>query len=152
MYRYSVAGRCAATGAAADQAGAVLWNASTTKIIYCIEISGFSSSAVAWALQLIRTSNRGSTPGSTVTPDIDNHRDRLLAPQSGALLDLSQYITAPTVQGPAMARTHLGGVIGSAFGWVFNPPIAIPAGTGLAIANVPATASPTMDFTFIWEE
>jgi len=149
--RYSVAGRNAATGAAADQPGAVLWNASSAKTIYCREISGFTSSAVAWALQLIRTSTRG-TAGSTVTPDIDNDRDRLLAPPSTVVLDLGLFSSAPTVQGPAMARTHVGAVIGAAFGWVFNPPIAIPAGTGLAIANVPATASPTMDFTFVWEE
>ena len=149
--RYSVSGRNAATGASVDQAGAVLWNASAIKVIYCREISGFTSSAVAWALQLIRTSTRG-TPGSTVTPDIDNNRDRLLAPQSTCVLDLGLFSSAPTVQGPAMARTHLGAVIGSAFGWIFDPPIAIPAGTGLAIANVPATASPTVDWTFVWEE
>jgi len=149
--RYSVSGRNAATGASADQAGAVLWNVSSAKTIYCREISGFTVSAVAWALQLIRTSTRG-TPGSTVTPDIDNDRDRLLSPPSTCVLDLGLFTVAPTVQGPAMARTHLGAVTGCAFGWVFNPPIAIPAGTGLAIANVPATASPTMDFTFVWEE
>ena len=152
MQRYSVSGRNAATGAVADEPGAVLWNPSSAKIIYCREISGFTSSAVAWALQLIRTSTRG-TPGSTVTPDIDNDRDRLRAPESGALLDLALFTsTAPVVEGPPLARTHLGAVIGSAFALNLNPPIAIPAGTGLAIANVPATAGPTVDWTFVWEE
>lgn len=150
--RYSVAGRNAATGATADQPAATLWNASSAKIIYLREVSGFTSSAVAWAMELIRTSTRG-TPGSTVTPDIDNDRDRLKTPVSACVLDLGFYTsTMPVVEGPALARCHLGAVIGSAFGFTFNPPIAIPAGTGVACANAPATAGPTVDFTFVWEE
>jgi len=148
--RYSVCGRCSTTVATADVPAATLWNPSSIKTIYVREVSTFTL-GVAWNSELIRTSTRG-TPGTTVTPDIDNDRDRLLAPPSGALLDLCSYAVNPTVQGPAMARMTIVGVAGSGYSLSFNPPIAVPAGTGLAIANALAASCGVMDVTFVWEE
>lgn len=153
MIRYSTGGRSASTAATADQAGAALWNASTAKSIFAKEIHWFKTSATADGLQVIRTTNRGTTPGSTVTPDIDNDYNRAVAPVSGALLDLAAWATYPTVAGPPLARTNLPAAVGAGVMWVFGGDgIAIPQSTGLAVATPTALALIAGDVTFVWEE
>jgi len=153
MSRYAVAGRSAATAATADQSGAVLWNPHSTKIIEVTEIWWFKTVATADNPAVIRTSTRGTTPGSTVTPDADNAFDRSATPQSGALLDLAAWATYPTVQGPYMHRENLPAAIGSGIVWAFpDDPIEIPPGTGLAVATPVATILQPGDVTFVWDE
>ena len=153
MIRYQAGGRSAATAATADQSGAALWNASTAKSIYCVEFHCFKTTATADNHQLIRTTNRGTTPGSTVTPDIDNDHNRAIAPVSGALLDLAAWATYPTVAGPPMARSNLPAAIGAGFMWIFGGDgIAIPQSTGLAIGTPVATILQASDFTAVWDE
>lgn len=153
MIRYSVGGRTAATAATADQSGAALWNASTTKTIYCKEAHWFKSAATADNEQLIRTTNRGTTPGSTATPDIDSDYNRAVAPVSGAVLDMAAWATYPTVAGPPLARTNLPAAVGAGVIWVFGGDgIAIPQSTGLAIGTPVATILQAGDATFVWDE
>lgn len=150
---YGVGGRSAATAATADHCAAVLWNPHATKPIYVTQVELFKTVATADHHQLIRTSTRGTTPGSTVTPDIDNHFDRTLAPTSGALLDLAAWSAQPTVQGPPIKRANLGAAVGAGFMWVFGGSgLIVPAGTGLAIGTPVATILQPSDVNFEWDE
>lgn len=149
---YQTGGRSAATAATADNFGAALWNPHASKPIRVREIWWFKTVATADSYQVARITARG-TSTLTVTPDIDNDRDRLLAPGSGALLDLT-YSGQPTLQAPPLHRGNLPAVIGAGFIKVFDPPIRIAAGEGIGIA-VPTGLSVVLqpaDITFVWEE
>lgn len=153
MSRYRVAGRTADTAATADHVAAALWNPSSVKGIYVEEVHWALVGATASNPGLIRTSTRGTTPGSTVTPDIDNDDAGALAPVSGALLDLAAWTTQPTVQGPYMMRTNIAAAAGAGFIWVFRDPgIFVKAGSGLAIATPVAVILQDSDVSFVWSE
>lgn len=148
LTRYSVGGSGAAPSATSDP-HAVLWNASTTKQIYVLELSIENNHTATQAhVALQRTSTKG-TPGSTVTPDIDNDRDQAVGPVSATVLDLSDFTVLPTFQGPRMSR-WLVPFGGGALSVVFNTPIAVPQNTGLMVEAVTGLA--TIDTTWIWEE
>ena len=148
--RYRVAGRTAATAATADNVGGALWNPHATKDIYLYEMHFFHITGTVDNEGLIRTSTRG-TQTVTVTPDIDNDDDRLLAPISGAVLDVT-YSAQPTVQPPYMQRINLPAAIGAGYIWIFERGIRIPAGTGLALATPVAVVLQAGDLTVVWEE
>lgn len=153
MNTYMAGGRMnAATDATADSTAFVIRNASTTKTIYVREIWAAVTAATVAQLGLVRTSTAGTTPGTTVTPDIDNDTQRAVAPVSGALLETSNFATEPTVAGPYLARANTPAAVGSGFLWVFNTPIAVPQATGLAVVATTAVLVPIFDFTFIWDE
>lgn len=150
--RYAVGGRTTATAATADNVAAALWNPSGSKSIEVVEVHLTKITATADNHSLIRTSTRG-TQSTTVTPDADNAYNRQVTPASGAVLDVA-YSAQPTVQGPALARQNLPAAVGAGFMWVFDRPIIVPAGTGLAIA-VPTGLSVAIvasDVTFVWDE
>lgn len=114
------------------------------------EIHGFITAATATSPGLVRITTRG-TQTLTVTPDIDNHDERLLTPITGAVLDLT-YSAQPTVAGPYLHRTNLPAAIGAGFMWVFPRGIRVPAGTGLALATPVAVILGVLDVTCIWHE
>lgn len=148
---YRVAGRSAvSTGAGADNIGCALWNPHATMDLTVDEIHFFNTAATVSNPGLVRTTTRG-TQTSTVTPDIDNHDERLLAPITGALLDLD-YSADPTVATPYLMRVNLPAVIGSGLMWVFPGGIRVPAGTGLAIGSPVAVLTQPMDVTYVWHE
>jgi|SRR3990167_847758 len=149
--RFSVSGRSAATAATADQ-GSHLWNPHASVSLYVREVWVFKTVATVDNQQLIRTTTIGTTPGTTVTPDIDNHFARRFAPISGATLYLSTFATYPIVAGPALMRANLPAAIGSGFIWVFSGPIEVPAGTGLAVATPVSVILQPADITFVWDE
>jgi hypothetical protein len=151
--RYAVGGRSAATAATANNCAAALWNPHATKSIKVREIWVFKTVATADNHALQRITARG-TPGSTVTPDANSSFDcPLVAPQSGALLDLAAYTVQPTLAGGVpLARANLPAAIGSGFIWVFAEPIEVNPGTGLAIITPVATILQPSDFTFVWDE
>jgi hypothetical protein len=147
---YRVAGRSVATAATADNFGAALWNPHATKDITLREIHWFKTVATADNLGLARTTTRG-TATLTVTPDIDNHDDLLLAPISGALLDLT-YSAQPTIGSPYKMRINLPAAIGAGMIWVFERGLRIPAGNGIGIATPTAVILQPGDITVVWEE
>ena len=151
--RYAVASDALATAATGDHVGALLWNPHGTKSIYVREVHVFSTAATQQHPALIRTSTAGTTPTSTVTPDLDNAFDRRATPPSGALLYGATWAAQPTVQGPYLARTTLPAAIGAAVMWSFlDQPVEVPAGTGLAVATPIATALQANRYTYIWDE
>jgi hypothetical protein len=148
---YRVAGRSVvSTGAGADNIGCALWNPHATMDLTVDEVHFFNTVATVSNPGLVRTTTRG-TQTSTVTPDIDNHDERLLAPITGAVLDLD-YSADPTIAGPYLHRVNLPAVIGAGMMWVFPVGIRVPAGTGLAIGSPVAVATTAMDVTYVWHE
>ena len=147
---YQCGGRSSATAATADNFGAALWNPAASKPLYVREIWWFKNSTTADNFELSRISARG-TASTTVTPDIDNDRDRLLAPGTGALLDVA-YSGQPTIVTPALARGNLAAAGGAGYMFAFDPPIRVAAGEGLGIATPVATALQAADVTFVWQE
>lgn len=153
MNEYRVKGRNAATDATADDAVATLWNPSTAKPIWVLEISLHNTTAATAQVEITRQSTRG-TPGSTVTPDIDNDIDHELAPLSGTLLDLGAAgATEGTKLGPAMEEYWTAATIGAGKIWNFRAnPIRVKAGAGLAIVAADAVAVPACSVGFCWRE
>lgn len=147
---YRVAGRTATTAATADNVAGALWNPHATMDLTVDEVHFFHANATADQPGLVRTTTRG-TASSTVTPDIDNHDERLLAPITGALLDIT-YSAQPTVSAPYLHRVNLPAAIGAGFMWVFPHGIRVPAGTGLAVATAVAVALQAGDLTVVWHE
>ena len=141
---YTVRGRIAATAATLDHAIFSVWNPHATQRIKLLSWAIFKegTGTAGDALRLRRISARG-TPGSTVTPTIENHSERGAAPPSGFLLDLSAFTVQPT-----LIAGELGlGWISSAFaaaGGIFAIPggLIIPPGTGMAFLQDKATIWP----------
>ncbi len=149
---YLVRGRTAATAATADHAIAQIWNPHATQRIKVVEFSVFKQGGAGTAgdsFRFRRTSARG-TAGSTVTPGIEHHIERAVAPVSGFLLDLAAFTvqptlvagseippgwTAPAVQGAGIVKPFPGGIV-------------VPPGTGLVIVQVAATIWPVSEIGF----
>lgn len=153
MGTYSVGGRHLATAATANHVGAQLWNPSTTKGIWVTAVAMFQTGGVVSNPALSRTSARGATPTSTVTPDIDNDWDRAVAPPSGVVLELATFGTQPTLAGPDLFKANMPAAIGSGFMVPFaGRGIFVPSATGLAIYTPVAVILQPADVTFFWEE
>lgn len=148
--QYRSAGRSVATAATADNVGAALWNPHATMDLTVDEVHFFITAATVTNPGLVRTTTRG-TQTLTVTPDIDNHDERLLAPITGAVLDLT-YSAQPTIAGPYLDRKNFPAAIGAGYMWVFPRGIRVPAGTGLAIATPVAVILGAGDATYVWHE
>jgi len=151
--RYQCAGRSTATGASADKVIGMLWNPHASKPLWVREIWYAKTVATADYIEVSRATAVGTGPNSTVTPDIDNDRDRMLAPGTGALEYMGVYATTdPTLATPPLARYALPAAIGSGVVLVFDPPVRVAAGEGLAVATAAATIGQPADVTFVWEE
>lgn len=148
---YAAAARTGATATTIDHCAGALWNPHATK---SIEVVLFTMSRTAaannWYVQRITAKG---TPGSTVTPSIENDLDRLLAPISGAVIDLAPYSVQPTKASPDFFRPMIGqnnpGVTQELW---FEGGLILPAGTGMGLfAGVAGTAN-VFDLSFMWDE
>ena len=151
--RYAVAGRSANTAATIDQSAGHLWNPSTSRGIFVREVHVVQVNATASNLGLIRTTTIGTTPGTTVTPDVDNAFNRQAAPPSASVLYLATFATYPVVAGPYMYRTNTPAAGGVSSLWIMgDEPIFVPAGTGLAVATPVAVILQSSDISYVWDE
>lgn len=149
---YMVAARSGATAATADHVVACLWNPHATKSIYVFMVMWGMSNATSNTTYHLRRATARGTPGTTVTPGIDNDFDHTAAPISGALLDLAAYLVQPTIDATKTLRGLVNKLAGGGMRFFFmGKSRRIPAGEGLAIAQNAATAS-VLDVTFWWEE
>jgi hypothetical protein len=153
---YRVGGRSAATAATANHCAAQLWNPSTTVPLWIREIHVASTTAGVSNLAVNRSTARGATPATTVTPDIDNDVEKALAAPSVAVLELALFTTQPTIAAPDMERWNLPAVIGAGVMWIFggrgDGAIKVGPGLGICVNTPVAVILPASDFTFVWEE
>ena len=154
MAIYSVRGFTAATAATADHCIAELWNPDSLKRIKVLETGLFKAGAGAAndSIYICRTTAKG-TAGSELTPAAANAWANDDVPSSGALLELSAFSVQPTkASAPFMFGWVAAAVAASGFIWPTPRGIEIAAGTGLAIVQRAATAWPTSEVYFVWEE
>lgn len=153
MSNFSVRGFTAATAATADHTIAELWNPDSLKRIVVFEIGLFKAGAgtAGDTVYICRTTAKG-TSGSTVTPDADNAWFGDDVPGAAPTLELAAFSVQPTKATPNLWGWCAAAVSASGFIWPTPRGIHIPAGTGLAIVQRAATAWPTSEVYFAWEE
>jgi hypothetical protein len=149
MASYSVGGRSAATAATANHAGAQLWNPDSVRSLWVTQISWAKTVATADNLGLVRSTARG-TPGSTVTPTVQNDDEFEEVDAVGALLDLAAFSAQPTLSSATAYkfRWHLPAAIGSGFVLPLPNRIRVRPGNGLVLVTPPATILQPADVTF----
>lgn len=145
MYALGVQGT--ATTATLNVCCGALWNPHATKSITLVLLS-LSKIQGASNLYWCRTTTRG-TPGSTVTPDIDNDLDRLLAPVSGVVFDTGHSVQ-PTRDASELWRNASSNNPGTT-DEMWADGFRIPAGTGLGYFTSTATIAEFI-FSFVWDE
>jgi hypothetical protein len=149
---YSVGGRAAATAASVNNAAAILWNPSSTKRLWVLAFEWCEVVAGSAIGNFIRVSTQG-TPGSTITPDVDNAWEQDIAPPSGVVLNLAAYSVQPTFQGPLMRRIRITNAPGFGGMWTFDDPgICVPPGTGFGLMTAEGSLIPDGDCSFTWQE
>lgn len=146
---FFVGGRSANTAATANHAAACLWNAGTT-VVWVKQIVCTKTVATADNHCLRRATARG-TAGSTVTPTSVFEARQNAAP-SGVVLDLAAYSVQPTLAAGELKRDNLPATVGASWTWVFDEPIAIAPGAGLAVVTPVAVILQASDFSFEWYE
>lgn len=152
---YRVNGLTVATAATDAHAVCALWNPHATQRIRVIEISlvAVAAPGAGSGVELRRTTTRGTPATGTVTPAIQQHDARALAPASGALLDLGPFTAGqPTLEAGGLWAWVLGAVIGSGFIYPIPMGIVIPPGAGLALVNRAAIAVPACEISYTWQE
>ena len=157
MATYSVTGRTAATAATADHAIAELWNPDASKAIVVYEAGLHVTIEGAGVIRpyITRATAQG-TAGSTVTPDGDNcWGGDAEVPPSGAVLSLAAFSVQPTLSTPAhqgAVLTNVTGNTGMGHTFLLSRGFTLRAGTGLAICQSSANATPASDVYFVWDE
>jgi hypothetical protein len=153
---YRVSGRSAATAATSNHCAAQLWNPSTVAPIWVRELHCVVTTAGAANLGVERSTARGATPTTTVTPDIDNDIENALAPPSATVLELATFTTQPTLATPALQFWYLPAVAGAGVMLVFGErgrgAIKVKPGNGLCLYTTQAVIFPASDITYVWEE
>lgn len=153
MTTHYVRGFTAATAATGDHSICSLWNPHASRRIRIVEFAIFKAGAGAAndSARLVRITTRG-TAGSTVTPDADNSSEGDSTSPAGALLDLAAFTVQPTLASPGMYGWVAPAVAGA--GWQLPIPrgIVLLPGTGLAFVQRAATAWPTSEVTFVFED
>lgn len=154
MRYFAVSGRSANTAATADHVAAQLWNPDATRGLWVVEIHMQKcTTATLDNHGVVRSSTRGATPTTTVTPDLDNDFEREVTPDTGAVLELATFGTQPALATPYLYRGVLPAAVGSAVQYVFpGDGIKVPFGTGLCIATPVAVVLMASDFTFVFHE
>jgi len=152
--KYQCAGTASVGTAAINEVVALLWNPHASKPLWVREIWYCKTGTTADYLKICRATSTGTLPAtSSVTPDIDNDRDRMLAPGTGAMLYLGHFVNGePALNASVLSRHALPSATGSGFICIFDYPIRVGPGEGLAVASSTTTAPQPADVTFVWEE
>lgn len=133
-----------------------LWNPSTDTPLWVTKLTiANADQGSLIPCVLYRYLTRG-TPGLTVTPDADNHTEGLVAPPSGAVLDLPEYTVNPTLSAVPGWELHCGSNAGVGYFIEFGEaPFKVPPGTGLGVWNRQTGGTgggKDLDLTFAWDE
>lgn len=144
--------RTTATGGAAGEAAAAIWNTSgRTVSVKEIWIMNTSGDAVHGGIKF--TTTRG-TPGTTV--NIENNivfnKDRELNSLANVTLDMNFGGSDPTYASTAyISRFQVSALQGAGIILQFPDPLQLPTSGGIAIIAATAAAFPACDVTFILE-
>ena len=156
-------GEAVAALGASDQVWLNLWNphASIALRVFLIVLVKRATGTGIYSAEIRRSTVRG-TAGVTETPSAEHHVDRLVAPPSGAVVDAAVFTTPPTMSASVFVKWQASGRPGGGLIWHvpiddengidLSQTIIVPGGTGLALAQVAAGATETMDFTLGWME
>jgi hypothetical protein len=151
---YTVRGRTAATAATADHGVSAIWNPHATQRIKIVQFSLCAAVAPGSAsgIKLRRITARG-TAGSTVTPGIQHHSQRGVAPPSVCLCDLAAYSVQPTFDtGDLGLGWILPAVVAAGIIYPIPGGIEVGPGAGLAIVTNAAIIVPASDVAWAWLE
>lgn len=107
--RYNVAGRSAATAAAADAVAAVLWNPHASIPVMIRRLILTATSATGHTFAVRRAATRG-TATTTVTPNATNDLANGVVPPSGLVLDTAWSVAPTLVAGPSIAQSNFGAI------------------------------------------
>jgi hypothetical protein len=150
--QFTVSGITGATAATADKPIASLWNPSTAKRIVATDIWVFATTAGGIDRpKLRRISAKGTITTEVAVVAGNGHDGDLVAPVSGALLDLV-FSADPTF---VVGECHQGfkpATIGAGFMFRADPGIEIPEGGGLCLCTGSALAFPVSIVTFSYFE
>jgi hypothetical protein len=152
MARYVAQGKTAATAATIDHAIAEIWNPSTTKRIKVLQVWCVKQAIGAADEPVLRRTSAKGTAGSTVTPGAAQEYEQIAAPPSAFTLELATFSVQPTLIAGPMHAWVVPAAIGSGFMWVFDEPIELKSGEGLALTTGIALAFPISRVTFIIED
>lgn len=130
------------------------WNPHSTMRVTVIEISLVTVTAPGSGsgVELRRTSARGATPTATVTPAIQQDEQRVLAPPSGAVLELATFGTQPTLEAGGLWAWILAAAAAAGFIYPIPAGLVVPPGTGIALVNRAAIIVPACEVTVVWRE
>lgn len=139
--QFSVAGRTNAATTNVNDVHAQLWNPHSVRSLWVLEVETTRVDLVSGVpvLRLVRSSARGSGPGATVTPDLDNDFERGITPGTGAVLEVANFTTEPTLTGAPFGQSMMtaataGLQAGPMYQWGFPAGLRVPPGTGLCVA------------------
>lgn len=156
--QFSVAGRVASQTNNDNEVHSQLWNPDSVRSFWVLEVT-VARSNIATAnnsLMLVRSTARGATPAATIAPDLDSDFAREVTPDSGAVLEVGNFGTEPTLAGPPIGQTILSqfaSLGGSSYQWVFPKGLRVPPGTGLCLAVTGGGSTAfTTDSFFRFEE
>lgn len=154
MRTYSLAVRTVATAATAGKPGAVLWNPSSNKRLWVVQVGWSKITGTADFQAIARVTARG-TQTTTLAAATANDFDNDGVPGTAATIDTAWSVDPTIVTATPNFRWNLGAAVGAGFIW--NPPaskggIELAPGAGLAVYTPVATIMQAADCTFVWEE
>lgn len=152
--RWSISGRGLATAGTINHVLAQLWNPSSTRTIWCTAIGYSKTAATADVVAVKRSSARGATPTSTVTPTISSDWEREISPPSVSVLELATFTTQPTLDASSVPffQYGLAAAIGAGFIIPFETKdlqgFKILPGSGLCLYSPTAAITQVADVFF----
>jgi hypothetical protein len=148
---YTVRARVPSSTISVGDAISVLWNPHATQRITLVECAVWdpTSGTVIETVLIRRMTTRG-TPGSTITPGVQHHSRRAIAPPSGALLDMAGYSVEPTPDSITTIENFAWSLIGTGGGGMrVDLNLVIPPGDGVGLVASDAAVRP-FEVEFVW--
>lgn len=155
MARYRTNGLTTATTGTDAHAIAEIWNPSSTKRIWVVELAANAITAPAAGAGLtLRRSTVKGTAAATVTPNAESSDERDAAPDSAFTLELGAFSGQPTLAtGELGLAWMLAVVAGSGIVYpVSGKGICVPPGTGLCLVNRAAVIFPASEVSFVVDD
>lgn len=153
---YTISGITVATAATDAHCILEVWNPHSTRPVTVKEIMFLATTAPAAGAGFVtRRSTAKGTAGSTITPTIEHHTERLAAPDTAFTLEIAAFSAQPTLAAGELGPAWLfpATIASGALIPVVTPVgIRIPGGQGLCFVNRAAVIFPVSEFTIVVTE